>query len=64
MRVVGHGDTKSELNRLEKERINSYVVQGQPLFNKVWNSKATRAGQLVDIISDVQVEVNHAGYTS
>lgn len=64
MRIVGHGDTKSELNRLEKEHINSYVMQGRPLYNKVWNSKATRAGQLVDIISDVQVEVNHAGYTS
>jgi len=64
VRIVGHGDTKSELNRLEKERINSYVAQGRPLFNKVWNSKATRAGQLVDIISDVQVEVKHAGYTS
>lgn len=50
VRVVGHADSKSELNRLEKERINSYVSEGIPLYNKVWNSKATKAGQLIYII--------------
>jgi hypothetical protein len=54
VRVVDHASTKSELNRLGRERINGYVESGVSLFNKTWNSKATRAGQLLNIIEEVK----------